>query len=463
MKPLEVAIEVSSARLNREGNKMPKIFFVSYGRPRIKDADPASLSTKEVDDFVGKLSAEVASRVQQDTDSVGFRDTCNIEAGTSQWAGTLAAQLAEYPVGIVLLEPAYLGNDRPWCKWECMFLASRNAELAGRRLENPPRLFLVLQWIEPFPDDVPHEFPGDQRVDQSVGGTNEVYREAIRYVLANGLRTTIQLADSPNDDARRAYPLFIKALGNYVLDQWHRWKKALETPEFQAPRPPPFDPLDRWAGRPTNAAEPARPRCAAAQRRKVYVVYIAAHPRDVESRMPQRAWRYREDGQYDWQAFAGAVANPDEPHIGDFVNEIPDVEVILWQFRYFCEHMEDALQDAEHRYPILFIVDPWTGAQLDNYYAALERYKNDFEDSNFSTPIVIWNDLDPDVAGFRTSFQGKLFTLFNCNRWQAVSNCEELKSTLRQTVLLLQQQIRSRRASTVPDSGSKLIRISAAT
>jgi hypothetical protein len=30
-------------------------------------------------------------------------------------------------------------------------------------------------------------------------------------------------------------------------------------------------------------------------------------------------------------------------------------------------------------------------------------------------------------------------------------------------VLLLQQQIRSRRASTVPDSGSKLIRISAAT
>jgi hypothetical protein len=125
--------------------------------------------------------------------------------------------------------------------------------------------------------------------------------------------------------------------------------------------------------------------------------------------------------------------------------------------------MEEALQDAEHRYPILFIVDPWTGAQLDYYYAALEHYKNDFENTNFSTPIVIWNDLDPDVAGFRASFERKLLTLFNLNRWQAVSNRDELKSTLQQTVLLLQQQIRSRRASEVPDSGSKLIRISAAT
>jgi hypothetical protein len=445
-----------------EGNKMPKIFFVSYARPRIKDADPASLSTKEVDDFVGRLSSEVASRVQQDTDRVGFRDTCSTEAGTPQWADTLAAQLAEYPVGIILLEPAYLGNDRPWCKWECLFLASRNAEMGGR-MENPPRLFLVLQWIEPFPEDVPHEFPSAQRVGEAEGGDNEEYRAAIRYVLANGLRTTIQLADSPNDEARRSYPLFIKALGNYVLEQWHRWKKALETPDFPNPTPPPFNPLDRWAAKPIGAGEPPKPRSAAGQRRRVYVVYIAAHPKDVESKMPQRAWRYLEDGQYDWQAFAGAVANPDEPHIGDFVKEIPDVEVILWQFRYFCEHMEEALQDAEHRYPILFIVDPWTGAQLDYYYAALEHYKNDFENTNFSTPIVIWNDLDPDVAGFRASFEGRLLTLFNLNRWQAVSNCDEFKSTLRQTVLLLQQQIRSRRASVVPDSGSKLIRISAAT
>jgi hypothetical protein len=176
---------------------------------------------------------------------------------------------------------------------------------------------------------------------------------------------------------------------------------------------------------------------------------------------PQRAWRYREDGQYDWQPFAGAVAHTDEPHVGDFVKEIPDVEVILWQFRYFCDYMEDALRDAEHRHPILFIVDPWTSAQLDDYYSVLEHYKNDFENTNFSTPIVIWNENDPDLAGFRTSFESKLFALFNLNRWQAVSNREDLMNTLRQTVLLLQQQIRNRRAAEVPDSGSKLIRISA--
>lgn len=438
---------------------MPKVFFISYARDR--DANPNSPGLE--DRFEVDLRENVSSLLPNDNERVGFRDARDIEAGTASWENELAAQLAAYPVGIVLLSPAYLERRRPWCKWECRYLDYRNALVSSQTRSDPPRLLLILHWVKPDNKDIPAQFPGSvQHVDESIADSETEALKAIRYVLYNGLRNTLQLVDSGDATARPLYTRFLQTLAKFVVAQFRRWEVVAGSVRNLL-LPPRFSVADVWTPVNPTTVEPPKPRPDRAQRRRVYVVYLAAPPSEVS---PERAWRYRDGGEEDWQPFAGAVPGAvptyQERHVSEFVEDLSGVVVTAWPFMYFCEHMEAALSRAGHQYPVLFIIDPWTTCQLERYRKALEQYVvSRFDERFFCSPIVIWNAHDSETVQIRSEFERSVGALFNRNRWEPVIKVDEFTETLDDIINLQQRKIRNVLADESPRGGSDPPRISA--
>jgi hypothetical protein len=313
-------------------------------------------------------------------------------------------------------------------------------------------------WERPDDKDIPKEFPLQvQHVTESIAGSDKQAAFAVQHVLYLGLRKAMQLVDSKDDRVLPLYTRFLQVFAKYVVAQWRRWTE-IPPNLVNIPLPAPFDPNNRWApAKPTSVAPP-QPRPDRAQRRRVFVVYIAAPPSEVSA---CREWRYREDGGYDWKPFAVTDQVGDGRHVGDFVKELGEVEVIPWPFTYFYEHMEEALGKAGRRYPVLLIVDPWTTCQLDRYRKALEYYVKSFDDRLFCSPIVIWNENDSDTFGIRSDFEQKVGSLFNQNRWEPVAEGSEFTDTLDGVIRLLQRKIRNVLADENSRGGSNPPRISA--
>jgi len=439
---------------------MPKVYFLSYARDRKSAPEANDLEAS----FERDLAKEVQAKLKQDASDVGFRDAGSIEAGTPAWSDELSRQIAEYPVGLVLLSPKYLQQDRPWYKWECLYLASRNSQVEQTTQDllghTPPRLLLIVEWEKPDDEDIPRDFPREvQRVGESIAGTDQDGGRAVRYILRYGLRSTLEQRKAGDMLASTAYQRFVQLLAAYIKDQWDRWRGFTHLGNVLDP-PPQFDGGDCWASvNPISAGSPAKPRPDRIKRRKVYFVCLAALPEEVSI---DRSWRYEEDGENDWQPFAGGTPDIRDRRLADYMADLRDVEINPWPFEYFKSQMADALSRVSNRYPILFVVDPYTACLKVRYREVLQEYVDGEYDSKvFCTPIVIWNDNDPQAEGLRNTFQTSVAHFFGLNRWEVIEQSAELTETLDAVIKSVRRRIRYVRADENPRGGSDPPRIGA--
>lgn len=446
---------------------MPKVFFMSYARPRSNRGGPDAQADESqhalIDRFYEALRKHVQGQIPGgDQLPVAFRDARNIEAGTTQWASELSAQLREYPIGLVLLAPAYLDQDRPWCRWECKYFEERNlaaSNVSGALQAETPRLLLVVEWIKPFENDVPIDFPSQtQRVGESIAHGNAAHAEEVRHILREGLMNVQELAEAGTSTARTSWMAFIQLLGNEIVEQWRRWQ-AIDPRKRVNPAPPSFDPRLQWTpAQATNAGGQAKARPDRSQRRMVYVVYVAAKPRDVS---PHRAWRYEDLGESDWRPFAGLTPQGDDEPVDAYLEALEGVKVEKWPLTYFKDNMAELLAEIKDRSPVLFVVDPWTATQLDNYGGALIAYARAMSTyETFGVPVVVWNENDTESMGLRRDFAQRIESLFAGNIVEPVSQGDELRTCLITVVAGLQRKIRHKLAGNLPSNGSPPPRIS---
>jgi hypothetical protein len=444
---------------------MPKVYFLSYARPR----DGGDGSLDEVDQFSEDLSTNVAALMASDGASVGFRDSRSIEAGTSSWVSELKSQLMSRPLGIVLLSPHYLERERPWCKWEYDYLSLRNQKVAclhGNLAPEVPRLLLVIDWVLTEKNDLPQDLlKFTQRVGESIahkGDSDDV--SALRFVQERGLWKTMRLAKNGHDEkAMKSYTRFVQCLAEYIAQQWNRWERFRQIAARQRmdlPMPAEFDPNNVWrSGRLTSANGTPTVRQSRSQKRRVYVVYVAANPREVP---PERAWRYREDGEYDWRPFGIDEDEDEAVHVGELVRKIEGIDVREWDFNGFCERMGEKMGMAGRRYPVILIVDPWTTTKHDRYLDALNAFvKAKFNQSAFMAPVVIWNDQDAESAKSMADFEERVAEVFGRNQWEPAQSQAQFLEALAGIIAALQRRIRNAWADGRPVDGEGLPRISA--
>jgi len=430
---------------------MPNVFFVSYARPRQGQPD----GIQALDRFIANLREAVGGLMKDvDYHRVGYRDVSNLEPGTSNWAAELSRRLIDYPIGLVLLEPHYVEAKRVWCRWEFDFLARRNAaveKLPDSLLPDKPRLLLVLDWVKTDRRDIPEGvLRSAQGLTESIAGLDAHDVLAVRKVLDRGLRDSLQLVAS-DKEMEAAYTRFVQVLGRYIVEQWRRWK-TLETHDFDLPTPGPCEP---------DAGDMTAPKGTAGQRRQVFVVYVAAKPGEVKPIAPERADRYQEFGESDWQPFdkEGKFG----PRVGEVVKKLEQLGITVekWAFRHFRSSMTDTLQEVGSRYPIVLIIDPWTATRLPDYAQALRKFsKEERERGLFALPVEISCAGGPDEAAIRADFSAGVGKLFHHARWQRSVGAQDLEEGLALGVKLMQLNIRNARADSLGPSGSPPPRIS---
>lgn len=430
---------------------MPNVFFVSYARPR--QGQPEGLQA--VDRFIGNLREAVGGLLKDvDYSRVGYRDVSNLEPGASDWAAELSRRLIEYPIGLVLLEPHYVEPKRVWCRWEFDFLARRNAAVekqADSFLQNKPRLLLVLNWVKTDQLDIPEgALRSAQAVTESIAGFDKDDVSAVRKVLDRGLRDSLQLVAS-DKDMESAYTRFVQVLGRYIVEQWRSWK-TLETKDFNLPVPGHCE---------LDAGNSTAPKGAAGQRRQIFVVYVAAKPSEVKPIAPDRAERYQEFGESDWQPFDKDYRYG--PRVGEVVKKLEQLGITVdkWDFRDFRGNMTYKLKEVGSRYPIVLIIDPWTATRLPEYAQALRKFsKEERERGLFALPVEISCAGDPDETAIRADFSAGIGKLFHHARWQRHTAAQDLEEGLSLGVKLMQLNIRNARADSLSPSGSPPPRIS---
>jgi hypothetical protein len=409
--------------------------------------------SRGLDRFIDDLCTAVGMLLQEDEVPVGFRDTCNLEAGTPDWTRELTRALQRYPIGLVLLSPAYVDPTRVWCKWECDFLERRNAAVAAlpdHGMQNKPRLLLILNWVRPDERDMPTDFPrSTQGVGESIASPNDAQeRDAVRRVLKHGLAHAIQLVLDDDQEMKASYRRFIQALARYVERQWRGWLE-LSRDWSALPVPSPNVPMETWR---------MMHRGSAGHRQKVFCVFIAARPSEVPA---ERAWRYQDDGESDWQPFTAADSGGQR--VGDIVKQLETcgiANVEKWPFQYFVTSMSDALDAVGSRYPIVVVVDPWSVTRLPIYAGALKAFaQQELQRDLSAIPVVILDVGDSEDV--RTDFEERIASVFDRKRWQRRLAQKDLEEGLSLSVKLMQLNIRNARADNLPQTGNLPPRINA--
>ncbi len=429
---------------------MSQVFFLSYARPRPVAQDTEPL----VRQFHADLQSKLANHVTSGPNPFGYFDRCDLEAGSANWVTSLNEALVQHPIGVVLLSPDYLDSTRPWCRWECLYMAQRNEALDRLKpalTHDAPKALIMLNWGNPSESGFPKDFPQQtQRLGESIALDDNDDIEAVKHVCSRGLRSVMELARADDPKATAMYVRFVQCLARYIAQQWVLWAKVVQR-QFDIPLPPPFD-GQGWT--PAVASSSAlQPRPAQATRRMVYVVYLAAPPNDVTEE--DRQQRHQERGESDWQPFGA------QQHVDEFMDSVRDCKVEKWPFNYFNAQMAHCLKEAGDKQPVLFVVDPWSASKLDGYRQALKQYRElSKQHGTFACPLVIWNEEDEKSAVLRAEFEERVETIFGRDRWEPVNDPKEFRDRLAYVVSSLRNKIRMARTISRPPNGSPLPRIS---
>lgn len=428
---------------------MPKVFFMSYATPRRRTGKSREELSQQklVDEFFHKLEEHIGSRLIDNGQSTGFKDSLTIEAGTADWVRSLSRGLADFPIGLLLMTPSYFQSDRTWCRWEFEYLLERNHRMAELDIEEQrrPRLLLLLEWIPTLPGELPKEYPTKvQRVDLQLLRGREDRREAVQRVLLDG----VQAAATRGDDLT----VFIQALGDEIILQWERWE-ALAPSIKRQPEPRPYDPDMTWTPtRRLNSSAPPGPRRPSAV---AYAVCLAATPKEVPE---SRGYRYREFGEAEWKPFAMDEAT-DASKVDDYLASLEGIRIEKWPFLHFKANMASLLREQGRRRPVLLILDPWTVLRLDTYRKVLENYcKVAKAWQPFVVPVVIWNEEDSEAEVLKNEFLLRMERL-SAGAFTPLGNESDLNEYFRLTLSGLQIKIRNIVASGLPNRGGPPPRI----
>lgn len=429
---------------------MSKVFFLSYARPREVAQDTEPL----IQQFHADLQSKLANHVTSGPDPFGFFDRCDLQAGSASWVSSLNEALVQHPIGVVLLSPDYLDSARPWCRWECLYMVQRNEALDQLKpvlMQDAPKSLLMLNWGNPSPSGFPKDFPQQtQRMGESIADGNSDDIEAVKQVCDRGLRSVMELARAGDAKMTSIYVRFVQCLARYIARQWTLWT-VVAGRQSNLPPPPPFDGQGWTPAVASSAGQPAQP--PVAMRRMVYVVYFAAPPHDVAEAARQQ--RHQVRGESDWQPFSASQ------HVDEFMDILHDCRVKDWSVSYFCNLMPECLKEAGDKQPVLFVVDPWSAAKLENYRETLEKYQLQAADyGTFACPLVLWNEEDEKSAALRAEYEERVEVIFGRDRWEPVYDPKQFRERLPSVVGSLQSKIRMARTSRRPPTGSLPPRIS---
>jgi hypothetical protein len=428
-----------------------KVFFLSYASPSRDDAIHRDLVVKLFRELCDQVGEQIGFRDAH----VGFLDRSRLESGTPDYQVELHRALTDYPIGVVLLSPAYLSRGSSYCRWEFESFLKRN-EWADGTLDGRPRTLLVLDWIPTERAQLPSNFPRTiQSVREDIAGADDQCRAAVRAVLSHGLKQSMTLARTDNDWATRV-SVFVHALARYINKQ-RGYLLREKNSGIAPPLVRPYSEELAWASQneTTSSLRPLAPKVLSVHK-KVAVLYAAAHPSDVPV---ERAWRYELDGDGDWHAFARTPG--EEERISSVVGAIDGVEVVPIYFRHFERDPLQELGVYLGRYPVIVVVDPWTTSQIERFRAALQRCaESGYPSLDYLCPIVVWNESDDGYEDARQDFESSVSRLFLSVHWQHADSRQEFLDTLWNGVRQLRSRIMKSRASAANAGGGRPPRIS---
>ena len=371
------------------------MFFLSHASTHAADEAERAAYLKFFADIENRVRGR---RVGPRDAAIAFWDHRDLPAGTPEFNAGLRAALQAHPIGIVLLSPPYLSNDRPYCRWEFEALRRRNEW--SSTLQGRPACLLVVDWILADPSHLPVEFPQQlQRVREQIAGDQVEDANAVRAVCDRGLRDVLGLVAAGETAAQVNYERFVARLADYVVRQYDLLVESggsLAVPEVEA-----FDGGLTWnqRGAPNAASQPKAGTMA--DRKRIYCAVAAAHPADVEQVLPARSWRYRDEGSEDWRPF---VIDPDEDRgrLADLLNAMVEGRHVDGEIsaRPLSRHLREELTQQIGKYPVILLVDPWTLHDIEGYRAWGRKLMSVADGEVDSTGvIVLWNDRDADISG----------------------------------------------------------------
>jgi hypothetical protein len=424
-----------------------KVFFISHAAPHDGDAQ----KRRALDRFFGDLENAVRELAPVRRGArVGFWDVRDIPAGSVDFSANLRGGLDAHPIGLVLLDPAYLSNDRPYCRWEFESLEARN-RWASEQGGDPPQLLFVVDWIKVDPADEPREFPRLlQRVREQIADDRDDIL-AVRAVVDRGLKPCIDLVLSEEAGAIAGYTRFVRCLARQIDAQ----RRKIPAAAWSPPRAEPFDESLVWSRPPMHAAvEPGPGR--AVDRKKIIYAVVAGRPDDIRPVCQDRMWRYELDGHEDWRPFATddqRAGNP--PRLLDLLQAMQASGRLAGEVRGypFSRHLAEDLAVLEGKYPVILFVDPWTITHLEPYRLLSEQLFGPGAEAPDASVIIIWNDLDPDVAPNRFTYEQAVNQVFSGNT-RAASHAEVLTQVFHEAVERRRSQIRSSTTARLPRPGS---------
>lgn len=323
---------------------------------------------------------------------VAFWDHRDLKTGEPDFDAALKAALDEHPIGVVLLSPGYLSNERPYCRWEFEALQARNTW--SNSLRQSATTILVVDWINAEESTLPPEFPQKlQRVREHIAGEDKQASEAVRMVCTRGLRETLKLVFAGDSENTINYEYFVSRLAAHIVAQGRL--VAEDWIQGNRPKVAKFDASRTWGtpGASNAGAQPSKAKQP--DSKKIVYAVVAAKPEDVSRFGPGREFRYEHDGYEDWRPFAKNMREYSErvtDLLQDFINQgYLEGEV---KPHLFTEVLDQNLSVYEGKYPIIVLVDPWTLCKLEDLRAMTRRFKDTAHGARF---ITVWNDEDPDL------------------------------------------------------------------
>jgi len=359
---------------------MSYLFFLSYAR---EDNKSDGLVRK----FYEDLSKDIAGKIADSPNDVGFFDGAEIEPGAI-WDQKLSSALQQSGVFIAIYSPFYF--RKKFCGKEWAVFRSRveaYAKSLPQGSDFPSLMFPVLWQKEGYV--LPVIPTALDKVQYKHDDYGKAYAE-------QGLRTMLR-----NRKFRQQYDDFIPVLADLVIEASRKHKPPA------LPNLPPLDQVvETFPTQDAPPAQDAQPQVAGANPRYVKFIFLAGRKQELK---PFRASLdpYGESGG-EWRPWLPDPRDEVDLLVQDVVQRerlISDGVIAL------DNYLEERLNEAENSNKIVVIVvDLWT-LQLESY-SKLMRDVVDPKQLVNCVIVVPWNPQDTEAVNQRQTLENLLQATF---------------------------------------------------
>jgi FxsC-like protein len=418
-------------------------FFFSYPRPHTREAKKATIEPY-LQRFFDDLSDEVGEQLGLDPFIVGFLDEEGIDLG-DEWEKKVADALQVSKTMVCTYSPTYF--NRLYCgkEWKAFYDRCQQAVQQGNYASMPPLIKPVL-WMPLL--ELPQVVA---KLQYLLGNENSVVNtEGMRFVLkqignynSEYVAYIGALARSITEDARR-YPLPPMRGGLKPL--------AEIEPFFPPPRGGAGGAVPQPPAAPAPAAAGANPSPLLAMPRHIRFIIAAADPAMI-GQGPRAVDPYREHGADEWKPFY----SQDRREIGAIVQNVAsggDLGLTS-DFAPFDATIRDAVERArEERKIVILIVDSWSVTSVEKWRAILEEFEDRAQAGAYfnCSVLVPWDENDLELKPRQAEIEAAVRGIFSRRASNSalfrdsIRSEEQLRSTLREVIILLLAEIRKRAA-----------------